>query len=77
MEEKLFEELLESVKEAGQILKGKRQPARTFTVYALDVRRIRESLNLSQILKTRQTPRLARQLMPQLVLWCCFVFPAS
>ena len=48
MEEKLFKELLESVKEAGQILKGKHQPARTFTVYALDVRRIRESLNLSQ-----------------------------
>ena len=48
MEKKLFEELLESVKEAGQILKGKRQPARTFIVHALDVRRIRESLNLSQ-----------------------------
>ena len=30
------------------VLKGKRQPARTFTVYALDIRRIRESLNLSQ-----------------------------
>ncbi len=48
MEEKLFEELLESVKEAGQILHGKRQPSRTFTVDALDVRDIRESLNLSQ-----------------------------
>jgi DNA-binding transcriptional regulator YiaG len=48
MEEKLFEELLESVKEAGQILKGKRQPARTFALHALDVRSIRESLSLSQ-----------------------------
>lgn len=48
MDEKLFEELLGSVKEAGQILKGKRQPSRTFTVAALDVRDIRESLKLSQ-----------------------------
>jgi putative transcriptional regulator len=48
VEEKLFEDLLESVKEAGQILTGKRQPSRTFTVDALDIRDIRESLNLSQ-----------------------------
>ena len=48
MEQKLFEELLESVKETGQILKGTRQPSRAFVVDALDVRRIRESLNLSQ-----------------------------
>jgi len=48
MEEKLFEELLESVKEAGQILKGRRQSSRTFTVDALDIRGLRESLHLSQ-----------------------------
>ena len=48
MEQKLFEELLESVKEAGQILKDERQPSRTFVMEALDVRDIRESLNLSQ-----------------------------
>lgn len=33
---------------AGQILKGERQPSRIFVVNALDVREIRESLNLSQ-----------------------------
>ena len=48
MEQKLFEELLESVKEAGQILKGERQSSRIFIIDALDVREIRESLNLSQ-----------------------------
>ena len=48
MEQKLFEELLESVKEAGQILKGQRKPSRAFVVEAPDVRDIRESLNLSQ-----------------------------
>jgi putative transcriptional regulator len=48
MEQKLFEELLESVEEAGQILKGERQSSRIFIIDALDVRDIRESLNLSQ-----------------------------
>ncbi len=48
MDQELFDELLESLKEAGQIVKGKRLPSRTFIVDALDVRNIRESLNLSQ-----------------------------
>jgi len=48
MDQELFGELLESVKEAGQIVKGKRRPSRTFVVEALDVRNIRENLNLSQ-----------------------------
>ena len=48
MDQELFDELLESVKEAGQIVKGKRSPSRTFVVEALDVRNIRENLNLSQ-----------------------------
>ena len=48
MDQELFDELLESVKEAGQIVKGKRSPSRTFIVEALDVRNIRENLNLSQ-----------------------------
>jgi putative transcriptional regulator len=48
MDQELFDELLESVREAGQIVKGKRKPSRTFVVDALDVRDIRESLNLSQ-----------------------------
>ena len=48
MDQELFDELLESVKEAGQIVKGKRRPSRTFVVEARDVRNIRENLNLSQ-----------------------------
>jgi len=48
MDQELFDELLESVKEAGQIVKGKRRPSRTFVVDALDVQDIRESLNLTQ-----------------------------
>lgn len=48
MKKQLFDELLNSVKEAGQILRGEREPSRAFYVNALDVRRIREGLDLSQ-----------------------------
>jgi putative transcriptional regulator len=48
MDQELFDELLQSVKEAGQVVGGKRRPSRTFVVEALDVRNIRENLNLSQ-----------------------------
>jgi hypothetical protein len=48
MDEQLFEELLASVTEAGQILRSKREPSRVFVLDALDVRQIRLDLNLSQ-----------------------------
>jgi putative transcriptional regulator len=48
MDEKLFEDLLASVTQAGQILRGKRKPSRVFVLNALDVRRIRLDLQLSQ-----------------------------
>ncbi len=48
MEDKLFNELVQSVTEAGEILRGKRKPSRIFTVDAATVREIRESLALSQ-----------------------------
>lgn len=48
MKERLFEDLLASVTEAGQILRGKRKPSRVFVMNALDVRGIRLGLQLSQ-----------------------------
>ena len=48
MDDAWFEELLASVTEAGHILAGERAPARVHVVEALDVRRIRQNLNLSQ-----------------------------
>ena len=48
MDQELFDELLQSVKEAGQVVKGKCRPSMTFVVAALDFRNIRENLNLSQ-----------------------------
>jgi len=48
MEDKLFNELLESISEAGAIIRGNRKPSRVFTVDAVSVREIRESLALSQ-----------------------------
>jgi putative transcriptional regulator len=48
MNEELFDELLESVREGGAILRGEKAPSRTFTLNAPDVRLIRESFSLSQ-----------------------------
>jgi putative transcriptional regulator len=43
-----FEELIESVKQAGRIRRGEMEPARTFEVKAADVKAIRTKLNKSQ-----------------------------
>ncbi len=48
MDEKLFEELLASVQEAKEIMRGKRPPSRQFRIEAADVKRIRADLGLSQ-----------------------------
>lgn len=48
MKDKLFEDLLASVNEAGQILRGRRTPSRVFQVSSLDVQELRHSLKLSQ-----------------------------
>jgi len=48
MKKELFEELVESIKEGGSILKGRAKPKRAFKYDELDVRKIRERLHLSQ-----------------------------
>ncbi|MFN8492609.1 MAG: NadS family protein [Caldilineaceae bacterium] len=48
MNDELFAELLESVREGGAILRGEREPARKFELPAPDVKRIREQYALSQ-----------------------------
>ena len=48
MNDELFNELIESVREGGAILRGDKEPARKFTVEAPDVKRIREQYQLSQ-----------------------------
>ena len=48
MKDELFGELLASVKEAGEILRGKRKPSRRFIVAPPDVKQIRENQQLSQ-----------------------------
>ena len=49
MDKKLFDELTQSIKEAGQIVRGKRKPARKFRVEPLDVKTVREKTGLSQM----------------------------
>ena len=48
MNDELFNELLESVREGGAILRGQKEPARKFEVKAPNVKQIREQYQLSQ-----------------------------
>jgi putative transcriptional regulator len=48
MKAKMFEELLESVREGGAILRGQRQPSRRFEIGSSGIRAIRERTSLSQ-----------------------------
>lgn len=48
MNEELFDELVESVREGGAILRGEKQPSRAVEIAVPDVRHIREDLKLSQ-----------------------------
>ena len=43
-----FDELLESIKQAGDIKAGKRKPSRSFIYKTPDVKAIRKKLNVSQ-----------------------------
>lgn len=48
MDEKMFQELLESVRQGGAILQGETPPSRKFVVEDVDVKGIREQFQLSQ-----------------------------
>lgn len=48
LDAKTFGELLESVREGGEILRGERKPSRRFVVDSTSVRAIRERTSLSQ-----------------------------
>ena len=48
MKDAMFEELVVSVREGGAILRGELAPSRTFAINGPDVKRIRESYELSQ-----------------------------
>jgi putative transcriptional regulator len=48
MKDQMFDELINSVQEAGAIRRGEQKASRLFHVDAPDVKKIRESLHLSQ-----------------------------
>jgi DNA-binding transcriptional regulator YiaG len=48
MKERMFKELLESVREGGKILGGRKMASRRFTVGSSRIRAIREQTSLSQ-----------------------------
>src|SRR5690242_4635336 len=48
MKQKMFEELLGSVREAGAILRGQKKPSRRIAIGSSGIRAIRERTSLSQ-----------------------------
>lgn len=48
MNDAMFNELLESVKEAGKIMRGEAKPSREFAYQNVDIKAIREKTGLSQ-----------------------------
>ncbi|MDI6449353.1 hypothetical protein [Anaerobaca lacustris] len=48
MNKKLFSDLTKSIKQAGRIRRGERPASRTYTYDAVDVRTLRESVQVSQ-----------------------------
>jgi putative transcriptional regulator len=48
MKKKLFDELVESIEEAGKIRKGLAKPSRIFRYRPVDIKRIRSRLHVSQ-----------------------------
>lgn len=48
MKDELFNELVASVREGGEILRGKAKASRTFVIEAPDVKKIRANYQLSQ-----------------------------
>jgi putative transcriptional regulator len=48
MSSQLFKDLSKSIKEAGRIQRGKAKPSRVFKYDAIDIRKLRESVDVSQ-----------------------------
>jgi len=48
MKDELFDELVNSMREGADILRGKSEPARSFELEPLDIKAIREQFALSQ-----------------------------
>ncbi len=48
MSSQLFDDLSQSIREAGRIRRGKPKPSRVFTYNAIDIRKLRESVDVSQ-----------------------------
>jgi putative transcriptional regulator len=57
MRKQLFNELVESIREAGQIHRGEIQPSREFVIQSQDVRAIREKEFAARSKKRRRTSR--------------------
>ena len=48
MKEEIFQELLESIREASSILREEKEPSRVFSLEEVDIKAIRKRYNMSQ-----------------------------
>jgi len=48
MKEEIFQELLESIREAGSILREEKEPSRVFSLEEVDIKAVRKRYNMSQ-----------------------------
>ena len=48
MKEEIFQELLESLREASSILREEKEPSRVFSLEEVDIKAIRKKYNMSQ-----------------------------
>ena len=48
MKKEQFQEMIESVKEGGRILRGQQSPSRVFKYSALDIKKLRADIGVSQ-----------------------------
>jgi putative transcriptional regulator len=48
MKEEIFQELLESIREAGSILREEKEPSMVFSLEEVDIKAIRKRYNMSQ-----------------------------
>ena len=60
MDKKLFNDLIASIREAGQIARGERKPARVHVYSADRVRQLRKDFKPAQIVKMRRRLRLSQ-----------------
>jgi hypothetical protein len=65
VKEMLFDDLVESIKEAGKIHRGEMPPSREFVFEPMDIKAIREGLSKSEELEDRMLSEKAKEALKE------------